>query len=280
MAGGGLLAKVLRSPELMLALGLGGAGAMSADEDQDPLVRALGGAAGGAALGLGVRGGGRALKGLLGRVPVQMPTQQDKIAQAMAMRRAMGLKGSQVSQFPSGQAMSEADKYAEMLAMEKYGDKIGQSGVDRVIEGVDEVGRLGSKLFDTVGGAGSKVWDGVDAIAHRAAPIDRFADLAKYSIPLGAAGALGAGGYTIYEMLVGSKDREADEATRAKVLGSLGVDPTPTGLMMFQAQNGIEPTGQWDEQTIVAVAKAVESKQRESQSEGPPPPSLAPHNQR
>lgn len=271
MASRGLLAKLMRSPELMTALGLGGAGVLTSGEDENEIARGIAGA------GIGLAAG-RGLRGLLGRVPVNVPTQQDKIAQAMAMRRAMGLKGSQASQFPSGQAMSEAEKFAEMIAMEKYGDKIGMNGVDKAIEGIDQVGKVGSKVFDSLGAAGTKVWDGVDAIAHRAAPIDRMEDLAKYSVPLGAAAALGAGGYTIYEMLVGSRDREADEATRAKVLGALGVDPTPTGLMMFQAQNGIEPTGQWDEKTIIAVAKAVEAKQ--SQSEGPPAPSLAPHNQR
>ena len=272
MAGRGLLAKIMRSPELMAALGIGGAGVMTSGEDENEIARGIAGAG----IGLAAR---RGLRGLLGRVPVNVPTQQDKIAQAMAMRRALGLKGSQASQFPSGQAMTEAEKFAEMIAMEKYGDKIGMNGVDKAIEGIDQVGKVGSKVFDSLGAAGSKVWDGVDAIAHRAAPIDRVADLGKYAIPAGLTAATGGAAYTIYE-LVNSGNPDKDEETRTKLLGALGVEPTPTGLMMFQAQNGIKPSGEWDEQTIVAIAKALEEKQGGGEGDGPPAPSLAPHNQR
>ena len=270
MVSRGLLAKIMRSPELMAALGLGGAGVMTSGEDENEIARGIAGA------GIGLAAG-RGLRGLLGRVAVNVPTQQDKIAQAMAMRRAMGLKGSQASQFPSGQAMTEAEKFADMIAMEKYGDKIGMNGVDRTIEGIDQVGKVGAKVFNSLGAAGSKVWDGVDKIAHRAAPIDRVEDLGKYAIPAGLTAATGGAAYTIYE-LVNSGNKAKDEQTRTKLLAALGVEPTPTGLMMFQAQNGIRPSGEWDEPTIMAIAKALEDRQGED--EGPPAPSLAPHNQR
>lgn len=271
----GMLGKLRLPPEVLMALIGGGVGYAGADEGEDPLMRA--------AAGAGITGGGTALgrsalRGLLGRVPVKQVTMQDKIAQTIAARRALGQQGSQATQFPSRQAMQELEKYGDLVAMEKYGDKIGESGVDRMISGVDELGRLGSKLFDTVGGAGSRVWDGIDAIAHRAAPIDRANDLVRNAVPIGATAGLGAAAYTVYE-LINSGNKAQDEKTRATLLQQAGFDPTPTGLMMFQAQNGLPPTGQWDEQTIITMAHAT-AKRSGGEEQGPPAPSLAPHNQR
>jgi len=279
MAGRGLLAKILRSPELMLALGLGGAGAMSADEDQDPLVRALGGAALGAAGGAGLRGGARAVKGLLGRVPVNIPTQQDKIAQAMAMRRAMGFKGSQASQFPSGQAMTEAEKFADMIAMEKYGDKIGQTGIDRAIDGMNDVGRLTDAVAEGVAGTTSRVWDAANNTANRMLPTDTLARaksfLGKHPVStyLGGVAAAGAGGLAIIDAL---KDQETQE----EAMKALGFDLTPTGVKMFQAQSGVPLTGRMDDATIAAIAKALSESAESDEEYVPPAPSLAPHNRR
>ena len=45
MAGRGLLAKIMRSPELMAALGIGGAGVMTSGEDENEIARGIAGAA-------------------------------------------------------------------------------------------------------------------------------------------------------------------------------------------------------------------------------------------
>ncbi len=246
-----LLSKLLRSPEILTALGVGGIGAMTSGEEDDPLARGLAGGA----IGLASGGAGRKLvKGLLSRVPTQLVTQQAKNQQALAVRRAFGQTGSAATQFPSGTAMSELDKYAEMLAQQKYGDRIGMNGIDRAIEGVDEVSRLGTRL-----------WDGFDNVVERAMPTDRIRDLKNFAgenagtlIGTGILGA-GAGAAAMFAQAI--KDGK-ENGTRDAALQALGFDSTENGIKMFQATNGLPLSGQWDDDTIVAAAKAL-AKQRE-----------------
>lgn len=248
-----LLSKLLRSPEILTALGVGGIGAMTSGEEDDPLARGLAGGA----IGLASGGAGRKLvKGLLSRVPTQLVTQQAKNQQALAVRRAFGQTGSAATQFPSGTAMSELDKYAEMLAQQKYGDRIGMNGIDRAIEGVDEVSRLGTRL-----------WDGFDNVVERAMPTDRLRDAKSFVkdnggtiIGTGVVG-LAAGAAAVFAL---SKKMEKEEGTRDAVLNALGFDATENGIKLFQATSGIPLTGQWDNGTIVAAAKALTKRREEA----------------
>lgn len=266
MAGGGLLGRIMRSPELMAALGFGAGGALLSDDEDK-----LGNGVAGAALGLAA---GRGARGLLRRVPAPdaMLSQAEKVQKMLELRRALGQQGSQATQFPNRSAMDAVDALAESHAQQKYGERIGENGIDRAINGIDEIGRLGSR-----------VWDGVDAVADRAMPTDRIRDVKNFMgdnagtlTGLGILGGVGGVGY----LLARAPEDSKDVNVREQAMAAVGMENTPTGIKMFQAQAGLPLTGQWDDATIAAIAKIIAAKQGGGQDEGPPAPSLAPHNQR
>lgn len=275
----GLLSGIMKSPELMAALGLGGAGYMLAD-DEDKLGNGVAGAALGLAAGRGIRG----MRGLLSRVPDKaiVLSDADKIARVKQLRQMMGQTGSQVTQMPPRELMDAIREVGMSEAMLQHGDRIGMNGIDKAIEGVDETARLGGHVIN-------KIWDGVDSIAERAMPKDRLAELenmtsrnGRWILPTlvggGIIGGLGGTGY----MLAQSQGNEKDDSEQAfieKAMQSVGMENTPTGIKMFQAQAGIPLTGELDDETITALAQIL-SSQRSAQDEGPPAPSLAPHNRR
>jgi hypothetical protein len=270
MAGNGLLARIMRSPELMAMLGIGGAGALLSEGD-DKLGNGVAGAALGLAAGRGIRG----VRGLLSRVPVSTMSQAEKVAKTLELRRALGQTGSQATQFPNAQAMSAIDDLGEGHAMNKYGAQIGMNGVDKAIDGLKEVGRLGSAA-----------WDGVDDAFGRAMPRDliqgvkdKVGNNAGWLVGGGIIGGLGAFGYGLARALSGEDGQ--DDEVRSKAMQAIGFENTPTGIRMFQAQVGVPLTGEWDDQTIQAISKMVEEKMKtQRRGDGPPAPSLAPHNQR
>jgi hypothetical protein len=193
--------------------------------------------------------GRRALKGLLGRVPTPKPTQAERNAAFVSARKALGQTPQQANQLPTASAMQQLEALADVHARTKYSKQIGKRKITDVL---DEVGEVGSK-----------VWDGVDAIAARAAPVDRLDDiymslahkphLGRVALGVGAAaGAAGGAAWGVNELL-----SKGDNQTRASVLTALGFDPTPTGLKMFQADSGVPITGEWDDATIAAAAAAI-----------------------
>ncbi len=259
MASNGLLKRL---PELLTALGVGAYGYGSSDDDDEKKKLALA-----AAMGIGGGGAvalGRGVRGLLRKVPTYMVTQADKNSQAVALRRALGQTPQQSTRMITNDARDAMDHFGEMLAMEKYGDRLGGSQLDDILS---DVGRRGNQALDGIGGLGKRAWDAADYIGERAAPKDRWRETKDFvaenwltpTILGGAAGAAAIG----YDQTLGGagqerRAREEDEATKEALAKAMGFENTPTGLMVFQAGHDLPPTGKWTDETINAIAEELE----------------------
>ena len=238
----GLLSRILKSPELAMALLGGGMGGLT-DNDENPWDRAAMGAAVG---GAGTTLGRKAIKGMLGRVPIRQYSPQERQQLFMEARRALGQSPQQSTQFPSSTQLSKLGEFGDMQAAEKYGDQIGQSGMDRVHSALDDIGDVGKRL-----------WDNVDYMGERLAPKDRWREAKQFvdkEWPWAVGPAIAGGaGYGAYEMLKDRFPNEENEAT-VRLLRRAGVDPSETGIRLFQAENGISQSGKLDDATLEALA--------------------------
>lgn len=244
----GLLAKML------LGGGLGaGAGAFTANDPNEMLMRALLGAGAGGAIGAGV--------GMLGRKAARalpMATKEDYLKAVIEARNAMGQTGSKATQFPPGAFTKAIDKATEAKLgsqfpeFAEYAPESQPSMWQKMSEGIsgawgdaeNAAGRLNQNVHD--------VWDAVDRVGNRAFKNWKYPAYAA----AGTAGVIK--GVDMLRDIQNGGSR--DELMRDDAMKELGMPPGELSLRAFQAKVGLQPTGQMTDETKAALGQALAEK--------------------
>lgn len=247
---------------LLVGGGIGAAGGgLTAKDDEDVVTRALLGAASGAAIGGGVGG-------LLGRVRtpgLPKATQADWEAAVREVRKSMpGITPQQASQFPSKDFSDKlraaldariAQQYPQVtkrnaseMANELWSNTT--KGVSRVTDDVwsgaeSAAGRLNKNAH--------QVWDKVDQAGDRMLGYLTPESIdGQNKLTMAGLGAAGLGGAAY----LASSNEQTDEM-RDQALQMLKLPPGELGLRAFQAGAGMQPTGQFDDETKAALGRAL-----------------------